>query len=48
MEEVDVGRDFNRKTILVVDDEESIVDLLVYHLQKKVIILCKHMMEHLL
>ena len=35
MEEVDVGRDFNRKTILVVDDEESIVDLLVYHLQKE-------------
>lgn len=35
VEEVDVGRDFNRKTILVVDDEESIVDLLVYHLQKE-------------
>lgn len=35
MEEVDIGKDFNRKTILVVDDEESIVDLLVYHLQKE-------------
>ena len=35
MEEVDVGREFNRKTILVVDDEESIVDLLVYHLKKE-------------
>ncbi len=35
MEEIDVGKDFNRKTILVVDDEESIVDLLVYHLQKE-------------
>ena len=35
MEEVDIGRDFNKKTILVVDDEESIVDLLVYHLQKE-------------
>ena len=35
MEELDIGRDFNKKTILVVDDEESIVDLLVYHLQKE-------------
>ena len=35
MEEVDIVRDFNKKTILVVDDEESIVDLLVYHLQKE-------------
>jgi len=35
VEEVDIGKDFNRKTILVVDDEESIVDLLVYHLQKE-------------
>ena len=35
MEEIDIGRDFNKKTILVVDDEESIVDLLVYHLQKE-------------
>ena len=35
MEDFDIGKDFNRKTILVVDDEESIVDLLVYHLQKE-------------
>jgi len=35
VEELDIGRDFNKKTILVVDDEESIVDLLVYHLQKE-------------
>jgi len=35
VEDFDIGKDFNRKTILVVDDEESIVDLLVYHLQKE-------------
>lgn len=33
MEEVDFG--FNKKTILVVDDEESIMELLVYNLQKE-------------
>ncbi len=35
MEELDIGRDINRKTILVVDDEESIVELLVYNLEKE-------------
>ena len=33
MEELDFG--FNKKTILVVDDEESIMELLVYNLQKE-------------
>ena len=33
MEELDLG--FNKKTILVVDDEESIMELLVYNLQKE-------------
>ncbi len=33
MEELDFG--FNKKTILVVDDEESIIELLVYNLQKE-------------
>ena len=33
MEESDFG--FNKKTILVVDDEESIIELLVYNLQKE-------------
>ena len=31
----ELGRDINQKTILVVDDEESIVELLVYNLQKE-------------
>ena len=35
VEELEIGKDYNKKTILVVDDEESIVDLLVYHLQKE-------------
>ena len=33
MEDLDFG--FNKKTILVVDDEESIMELLVYNLQKE-------------
>ncbi len=33
MEELELG--FNKKTILVVDDEESIMELLVYNLQKE-------------
>ena len=33
MEELELG--FNKKTILVVDDEESIIELLVYNLQKE-------------
>jgi len=33
VEELDFG--FNKKTILVVDDEESIIELLVYNLQKE-------------
>lgn len=33
MEEIDFG--FSKKTILVVDDEESIMELLVYNLQKE-------------
>ena len=31
----ELGRDINQKTILVVDDEESIVELLVYNLEKE-------------
>lgn len=35
MEELELGREVNKKTILVVDDEESIVELLVYNLEKE-------------
>ncbi len=35
MEELDIGRDMNKKTILIVDDEESIVELLAYNLEKE-------------